>query len=1027
MTKKFHVYKSSAGSGKTYTLVKEFIKICFSSSDRMAFSRILAITFTNKAAAEMKERILSALESCANDKPADVITDAIKESGLEPEIACKKGTELLKTILDNYGSFSVSTIDRFSHRLIRNFTFDLKLPAGFDVTTDQDALLLEAVKRVIAQAQGNNPIGQYLFSFAEHNSDEQKNNQPQTSLFTIAKEFFKDNNKNLKSLFRNESRNNYNEFYKHTTRELDKIYEHLLQTYHAYLTIRQQHAEVKDDDLSQGIKGFPSYFNKLENPKKFILGQLYNGHLDGFLKDPKKLPHKSKHAEECAGKLLRLYEQTLNYLKENEHALVVYPMLPQTLFLTALIREVYKEYQQVKKDYAILPISEFNEKINELVLNETAPFIFERIGQRYNHIMIDEFQDTSHGQWMNFLPLVENAVSEGNECLLVGDAKQSIYRWRGAESAQFSMLPELPEHFDIRDKEIRTRALKNHYEPTRLITNRRSEKNIITFNNDFFEYAGNLFNHDDLKEARQTPHRTEDKGLVEFFEEETDEPTEYYKNACLMLIRELQTKKHALADIAILTRNNKLASEIAAYLIQHEINVISRESLLIIDYPKVAATIAFMQHFAFPENRIYLLRFIEAFAQCKPTEPLWREALENPVFNLLDWLASRQINIDKHWFGKAILSDKLLYLYHAFGWNHSQDPYLSTLAESVIKASESGEGSLFAFLRWWEKNCYSISVSVPSGMEAVQVMTIHKSKGLEFRTVIIPGLNWDVKNKDRFLWITPGPEENPWVDAYLINRKKALEHTAFRNTYLMEEEANTRDNLNLLYVAFTRASERLYGLMAYKPRKTEPKTTENDSLEIRTLIKSYFKEGPLKYGSEKLLHEKAGTSKVMATISLGNPQKTIQKPERRFAVTKIDTRSEEKSKGTNFHKLFACIKNHEDYLKFLISENHTSEFHNDFKEWMAYLFEESAAADILKNAEKQWAEQAILNAGGETFVPDRLLLHKNQMYILEIKTGKQIPKHQQQLQNYLTFIGHAGFEKPKGILVYTSEKLSIEL
>jgi ATP-dependent exoDNAse (exonuclease V) beta subunit len=1027
MTKKFHVYKSSAGSGKTYTLVKEFIKICLSSSDRMAFSRILAITFTNKAAAEMKERILSALESCADNKPADVIIDAAAEIGITPEIAFKKGTEILKTILDNYGSFSVSTIDRFSHRLIRNFTFDLKLPAGFDVTTDQDAILLEAVKRVIAKAQGDNPIGQYLVSFAEHNSDEQKNNQPQTSLFNIAKEFFRDHNKNLKSLFRNENRNNYNDFHKHTTNELDKIYEHLRQTYVTYTAIRQQHTGVKDDDLSQGIKGFPSYFNKLENPKKFILGQLYNGYLDGFLNDPNKRPYKSKHAEECAGTLLHLYDQTLNYLKKNEHALVVFPMLPQTLFLTALIREVYKEYQQVKKDYAILPISEFNEKINELVLNETAPFIFERIGQRYNHIMIDEFQDTSHGQWMNFLPLVENAVSEGNACLLVGDAKQSIYRWRGAESAQFSMLPELPEHFDIRDKEIRAQALKNHYQSTRLITNRRSEKNIISFNNDFFEFAGNLCNHDDLKEARQTPHRTEDKGLVEFFEEETDDPAEYYQNTCLRLIRELQSKKHALADIAILTRNNKLASEIAAYLIQHNIDVISRESLLIMDYPKVAATIAFMQHFAFPESRLYVLRFIEAFAQCKPKEELWREALENPVFNLLDWLASRHVYIDKHWFSKAILTDKLLYLYHAFGWNHSQDPYLSTLAESVIKASENGSGSLFAFLRWWEKNCYSVSVSVPSGMEAVQVMTIHKAKGLEFRTVIIPGLNWDVKNKNRYLWITPSPQENPWVDAFLINRKKSLENTAFSKTYLMEEEANIRDNLNLLYVAFTRASERLYGLMAYKPRKTEKKNTENETFEIRSLIKTYFKEGAMKYGCDEISHEKAGSKKIMQTMLLGNPDTTISKPERKFAVTKFDTALAEKAKGTEFHKLFASLKNYQDYLRFLNSQKNKGVFHSEFKEWMTYLFEESAAADLLKNTEQQWTEQAILNIGGEIFVPDRLLFSNNQMYILEIKTGKETPRHREQLLNYMNFISHSGFEKPKGLLVYTSAKFSVEL
>lgn len=1027
MTKKFHVYKSSAGSGKTYTLVKEFIKICLLSPDKMAFSRILAITFTNKAAAEMKERILSALESCADHKPADVVKDAAAEAGIDPAIACKKGTDILKNILDNYGSFSVSTIDRFSHRLIRNFTFDLKLPAGFDVTTDQDALLMEAVKRVIAQAQINNRIGQYLVSFAQYNSDEQKNNQPQTALFSIAKEFFKDRNKNLKSLFKNENRTRYEEFHQHTCSELEKIYQHLHHAYDTYLTIRKQHPEVEDKDLSQGKNGFPAYFSKLENPKNFVLGQLNNAYLDAFLNDANKAPHKSKHAEECAGALLRLYEQTISFLRKNEHALVVYPMLPQTLFLTALIREVYKEYQQVKKDYAILPISEFNEKINELVLNETAPFIFERIGQRYNHIMIDEFQDTSHGQWMNFLPLVENAVSEGNECLLVGDAKQSIYRWRGAESAQFSMLPELPEHFNIRDKEIRTRSLKNHYQSTKLTTNRRSEKNIIHFNNTFFEYAGHRFNHEDLKDAAQTPHRKEDRGLVEFFEEETDHPTEYFKKKCLMLIRELQSKKHALADIAILTRNNKLASEIAAYLIQHNIDVISRESLLIMDHPKVAASIAFMQHIAFPESRLYVLRFIESFAQCKPEEDLWREALENPVFNLPDWLKTRGIYIDRHWFNKAILTDKLLYLYQAFGWNHSLDPYLSTLAESVIKATENGAGSLFAFLRWWEKNVYSISVSVPSGMEAVQVMTIHKAKGLEFKTVIIPGLNWDVKNKDRYLWITPDPEENPYVDAYLINRKKSLERTAFRDAYLLEEEANTKDNLNLLYVAFTRASERLYGLMAYKPRKTEKKTTEKDSFEIRALIKGYFDEGPMKFGREEFSQEREGSKKVLQTMLLGYPDKTIQKPERKIALPRIDSELLEKAKGTAFHQLFAGITNYENYLSFLNDKKSSSEFRSEFREWMRYLFEESAAADLLKNAEKQWAEQAILNAGGEMFVPDRLLLLNNQLYVLEIKTGKETPRHRQQLVNYMTFIGHSGFEKPRGILVYTSAKFSVEI
>jgi ATP-dependent exoDNAse (exonuclease V) beta subunit len=1021
--KKFVVYKSSAGSGKTYTLIREFLRICFASKEPMIFSRILAITFTNKAAEEMRERLVSSLESCHHGKPVPLVLDAAKAAGLSEEEAAEKGKQLLKNILDHYGSLAISTIDRFSHRLIRNFTFDLKLPAGFEVSLNRDVLLQEAVKRVIAKATPHNRIGRYMSKYAEYNSEESKKFQPEEDLYRLVRFMFNDSHGHLQKQFTPNGRNDYEGFHEHISHTLEKMYGQMRGMYNEYVKIRERYPEVLDDHLSYKTKGFPSYFAKFARPESFHK-PFFNGHCEKML-DKDKIWNEA-HAEDCTNLLRDHYRTCRNFIQDHKNELIAYPLIQKNLFLTALLREVNAEYQQLKKEEAVLPVSEFNEKISEVILNETAPFIFERIGQRFHHIMIDEFQDTSQGQWMNFLPLLENCLSEGYECLLVGDAKQSIYRWRGAESRQFSMLPALPDTMNIREKNKREEVLKSHYREEKLGTNFRSASGIVNFNNAFFTGVAERFLHHDMLDAAQKPGKNEERGFIRFLNEETDQPVSYYKNTCKELITELRTKNFNYRDIAILVRDNNLASQISAFLIHSGIPVVSRESLLIMHNARVSTLMHLLQCVLYPRERLYLVQFLENFAEATGEATDWAGLLEDRHPGVEEWLRNKGYSLDVPLLLKLPLYEKLIYLCSLFGWEYANDPFLCTLFEKALQALESGINSTRAFLRWWNEGKEKFSVVVPAELNAVQVMTIHKSKGLEFGAVIIPKLNWSTHQKNANLWIRPSETENPFVDAFLLPCNASLLDTTYAEAYQNEKNQGIKDHLNMLYVAFTRASEHLYGLMAAKKLPDFSKEEEEETaLNIWKLIHRFFGGGEYVQGHPETFHiaEKHPTK---ATTVIGSVTPAFTQTAAATGITPVTETNQKTLRGTAFHKLFSRIGNYAQYLE--CKQNNfvnLSLNEEESKEWLAYIFEQSEAAPWLQQAEEQWCEPSLMTSMGEVCIPDRLIRIGEQWFVVDIKTGKPSPRHTNQMKQYLNAFEGSPYKAEKALLLYVENKESI--
>jgi ATP-dependent exoDNAse (exonuclease V) beta subunit len=412
------VYRSSAGSGKTYTLVKEFLKLCLKPNNLFAFKEILAITFTNKAAAEMKSRLIETLDEAVNtNNLPSIAKDVAAELNWEDDKMREQCKKVLSAIIHQYGSLSISTIDKFMHKLIRSFSYDLELPSGFDITTDSDSLLIEAINNLVDKAGNDKNLTRLLLLFSEWRAEEQKSFSLKEDLLLLSKKLLSDESYQFYHKLKDLSAEIFLEEWKKLNERKNKLADELFQFSIAGNSIL---AEIPDtNQLSYGSAGFPSFLKKLSNKNQLFsnIDDLGNKNLDkiiekGVYKSAKCLEINENFIQEKGQLLANVFLDVKNWLEIHSQEFILCNLFSQTIFTTALINEVAKEYEAVKRDGAILPINEFNFRISEVIKNENAPFIFEKIGNKYNHLMIDEFQDTSTLQWNNFFAINRKLIGK---------------------------------------------------------------------------------------------------------------------------------------------------------------------------------------------------------------------------------------------------------------------------------------------------------------------------------------------------------------------------------------------------------------------------------------------------------------------------------------------------------------------------------------------------------------------------------------------------------------------------------------
>lgn len=1019
----FKIYNASAGAGKTYTLVKEFISILLQQENVYYFEHILAITFTNKASAEMKERIIEQLEELANPEfiNNDYLLSIAKELNLKPNVVQEKSKRILIAILHNYSKFSISTIDKFNLRLMKSFAQDLGLSMNFDVEMNTAEVIEESVDLLYSKIGKNKPLTDTIVGIAMENMDDDKSWDIRKSLTTETTSITNDRHLNELERLRKISLEDFSTYRKTLNEEVKILKGGYKIISDEFFELLKQHG-LSSDDLPGKSRSIASFFQKLNQNKEHAIifpTESNQKDIDGqFLEKVKNIS-----AEQIFSQIKDLYNKVL--LINNR--LVLLSSIQKNISSVSLINEVEKSLETLKKESNTLLINEFNTIISKNLQEQPAHFIYERIGSRYHHYFIDEFQDTSTLQWNNLQPLIENARSQTDTIMLVGDVKQSIYRWRGGNPAQMIALIENAEEENIK--------VEN------LDTNWRSHKNIIEFNNALYTSIAPQLNLPEFEQlytiGNQQLTNKRDDGFVHIdFVEQVGASRKEFKERNLTLvlekINECQANGFALHDLTILVRTNAEGVLVANFLTENHIVVISNEALLLKNAYEIQLLEALYQITANPmdeQNKIqFLLIAYELNLFFSDDLTLTIEKALNKKLNGFIQLC-KSIGIDLEF-----IQDENLALYdftekaiRALDLNRQATAYLMSFLDVILDFSSRNESDLSSFLEFWNNTKDKASIRTPKGVDAVQIITIHKSKGLEFPVVIVPFINWEIRAKDK-IWIPlEKADDNPF-DSFFVNINKDLKTINdhhIQEKIKEEENLSQLDQINTLYVATTRAKEQLF-LIALQPKE------KSSSITVANYLDQFSRE----VGRTDDSFTFAGTPKRTSSIeALSN--NSLQLPLYSYDWgTKliINTNSDnaaQKLARTEFanaiHLVLSKLKTANELEAILALENKrgaiSSENLERIKTAMVLLLNDEVLAPYYQEGLTILNERDFIDENGDIFRADRVVIDgENNCTIIDYKTGQTQTTHYFQVNQYAEFFRTLGYTIKAKLLVYIDDE-----
>jgi ATP-dependent exoDNAse (exonuclease V) beta subunit len=1031
----FKIYNASAGSGKTYTLVKEYIKIILAAPNKGVFKNILAITFTNKAVNEMKTRIVAALSQFSNadilENPSSLSKDICADLQITPQELHDKAKASLAYLLHNYAFFDVVTIDKFNHRLIRTFARDLQLAQNFEVELDAKLVLQQAVDNLLSKTGSNELLTQVLLEFVIDKIDDDKSWNIAYDLNEIAKLLTEENHLEGLERLTGKTLTNFIGFKSEIRDKLEAIKKELKTTASAFFTMMEEQHLIPENFKGKYI---PNYFTKVLNEtpiNKFDSGwqlnieteQLYTAKLK------KNNPEIALIIDGLQPTISSLfYASKQLYFKQKWLLLLLKSITP-----LSVLKAIQEEVNLIKKEENSLLISDFNKLISNTIKNQPAPFIYERIGEKYRHYFIDEFQDTSQLQWENLVPLIGNALESedlsGNRgsLLLVGDAKQAIYRWRGGKAEQFIKL------FNKTYNPFYIEASINN-----LPANYRSQDQIVTFNNAFFksiapilsnESYQNLFSKYAQQETNNYPGGYVSISFIE--DAKVNETTEMYVTKTLEKINEVRVLEYSLSDICILVNKNAQGVAVAEYLTENEIPVISSEALLLKNNSNVRFLIDLLGFSVSPSNkelRAKLLLFLADKNNIENKHSYLFENLSAPLHLLFS-----DFNFHFSIFNQLPLFEALVYAIDSFALASPSDAYLQYFLEEIQTFTQNHKEGTSSFLQFWEQKKERLSIVAPQTMNAVQIMTVHKAKGLEFPVVIYPFADTEIKSKnDAKLWV-PLEENKSGFSTFLVNKNKSLlEVNKTLETIVKDEDSKVElDLFNVLYVALTRAVNQLHIIS-----KLKEGTTSYTSLFLHYLKETgQWNNASNLYSFGKLASKPKATSKESVRLE-SIPFMAASLVEKQYhIVTRVgmmwDTKQQEAiEKGDLLHGLLSkiIIASDVEEVVFEAVRQGTIAFKDKeavTKSLLSVVHHQELIEYFSSNYEVK-TEQAIFSKTEGLLRPDRINIRDNQIILIDYKTGKDNTKYIHQLNQYTKALEEMNFSVVKKILVFINKSVSIK-
>ena len=981
----------------------------------------------------MKERILESLFNFSRVEDAHggspLFKEIAQELNLNAEDLKLRAQSTLKHLLHNYAFFDISTIDKFTHRLIRTFAKDLKLPQNFEVVLDTDLLLDEAVSQLIGKARENEHLTQILIDFALEKIDDSKSWDISYDLKNMGQLLFNENHEAhlmalgskdiddfivLKKLLRQKSKALESKAIALAGSVLQFIIECGLE----YADFPRETLPNHFKKIAQGVFNTTTlYNNKLE--ESLAVGKI--------LKSGVILP-----SEEIATSLIRDYLK----LKEIIYQIAFFNNAYLNSVPLTILNAIHQELKNLQKERAQLPISSFNRIISNEIRNQPAPYIYERLGEKYRHYFIDEFQDTSALQWNNLIPLISNALEGADEhgnpgsLFLVGDAKQAIYRWRGGRAEQFLNLISLKQQPFVIPPRVQD-----------LPTNFRSKKEIVDFNNRFFTLSSTFLNNQMYRElfikGNQQKCEVSNGGFVQMsFLEDTPGTflDDLYCKTVLQIIQEAVQRSYEFADICILTRKRKHAMLLSDYLMQHKIPLISSETLLLRGNAEVLFLINLLKYCIHPDD------------------------LEN-TFKILFYLS--RDNLDQHGFIQAHMNAPEVMIHKAYGFSfellkqfsvydgleyaikqfklaEKSNAYLNFLLDEALTLEKREGSGIGTFINYWDKHKDKLTIVAPESMNAIRIMTIHKAKGLEFPVVIFPYANTYIYEEiNPKLWLPLSDLEESKFSEVLISKKQEVANYGgiAAESYQEEQHKLELDALNLLYVALTRAADELYIL-------TEKDLTakgEHKPHYYSGLFINFLQENGL-WNNEKSVFSIGYQSVKKDTRKYDQSEYAIpyqytfkNRPD--FSILTNggqlwDSQQQEAlSKGTALHQLMELIETEEDMVGALGSLNLKGVPIDEVElsgNMVKAIITHPELNRFFQPGLEIKNECDIITENGLILRPDRLVFNGSKVSILDYKTGKKHPKYHEQLYAYADALENMGYHVERKVIIYIDQKINPE-
>ncbi|MFA7446248.1 MAG: UvrD-helicase domain-containing protein [Flavobacteriaceae bacterium] len=1038
----FEIYNASAGSGKTYTLVKEYLKIILTPQRDDAYKNILAITFTNKAVEEMKTRIVSTLSEFSKEIPDEKVTGMLSDISVEigkSEVEIReKSKRIIKNIIHNYASFDISTIDKFTHRVIRSFALDLDLPLSFEVSLDTENLLSEAVDGVIAQAGEDENLTKLLIDFTTEKTDEDKSWNITRDFLEISRMLTNENTRTEISVFRDKT---IAEFLKIKQR-ISKICSDLENEITGIAKDVLQKIAEKNIEHSSFFRSYvPNLFVKISQGKPEINTTHYKRLENPDERYAKSVSQNQKDKiDEIALEIL----SSLKKINSKTGKLFFYKAFLKNLTPLSVLNAVNKELLNIQQDRNMLSISEFNSIIHNEIQNQPAPFIYEKLGDRYTHFFIDEFQDTSQMQWENLIPLIENSLSGQNDfgeqgsLMIVGDPKQSIYRWRGGKAEQFISLSEKKTPF----KNTETAVFN-------LETNYRSFSEIIGFNNKFFEFLSDEFSEERYRTLYKNSFQkiNSKKGgyvnlsfldLNDLSEEEQTQ--DVYLKKTVEAIEKSLSEGFSYKEIAVLVRKKKNGIQIANYLTQNNIPIVSSETLLIANSDEVIFMVNLLEYLKNKKNNQAKAGFLYYLGTLLPLEIPLHDFLKQGVDfhcekDFENWLSAYGFVFSFEEIRRKSLYETVEIIISVFV-KEKNNVYVQTFLDLVLEQNLKKQATLDDFLNHWKENSEKLSIPSPEG-NAIRIMTVHKSKGLEFPVVIFPFADEDYSRapKDK-LWVE-NELEAIHLPKVLVDNNKSVENYSDEaaRLFVQKNQEELLDNINILYVALTRAEEQLYIISKMDlDRQGNPRNNTMSGFFIRFLTKEND------FSAEKFTYEFGESRRISAPKKEEENRKTIEAVAENFDAKniKIATREalmwntkQQKSieYGNLVHRVLSLITCEQDIEKALNTSLETGLISLDQKDEIRKTVESIVfhpqLSDFFNPTHKIFNERAIIRQN-LVLKPDKVVLKpQNQALLLDYKTGEKKEKHNLQLENYAFALEEMKLEVTQKKLIYIGEMVEV--